>query len=74
MLMLILRGCFALCIVRIKIKGKKTPPWFAVLAVFTPPARRAHSPGPVSPIQLFLSFFKTLVGKEVTVELKNDLT
>ncbi len=24
-------------------------------------------------VQLFLSFFKTLVGKQVTVELKNDL-
>ena len=24
-------------------------------------------------VQLFVTFFKTLVGKEVTVELKNDL-
>ena len=50
---------------------------------------RSHSSSPTSPhhhksttnkhinklitIQLFYSFFKTLVGKEITVELKNDL-
>ena len=39
------------------------------------PARAARpSPAaPPAPAMLFYSFFKTLVGKEVTVELKNDL-
>jgi U6 snRNA-associated Sm-like protein LSm2 len=35
--------------------------------------RRRLSPPPVGPSQLFYSFFKTLVGKEIAVELKNDV-
>ena len=42
-----------------------------------PPSRRQDSSlrrqAPLSPLQIFLTFFKTLEGKEVTVELKNDL-
>ncbi|CAN0465665.1 unnamed protein product, partial [Hapterophycus canaliculatus] len=38
---------------------------FAVLSCFP-------TPDPIS-LQLFYSFFKTLVGKEIAVELKNDV-
>jgi hypothetical protein len=33
----------------------------------------APPPKPPSRTMLFASFFKTLVGKQITVELKNDL-
>jgi len=36
-------------------------------------ARRARGGRPPATAMLFYSYFKTLVGKEVTVELKNDL-
>jgi U6 snRNA-associated Sm-like protein LSm2 len=37
------------------------------------PALSPLFPPPLLPRQLFYSAFKTMVGKEVTVELKNDL-
>ena len=47
----------------------------ALLPSLFHPCSLAHKPtaGPNPPAQLFYSFFKTLVGKTVIVELKNEL-
>ena len=57
-------------------RPRRTPPLPPASPAARRPRRRptrAHLTPPPHAAQLFYSFFKTLVGKEVVVELKNDL-
>ena len=49
-----------------------SPPFVRRRAVFASHIFAMSTPLPIC-VQLFYSFFKTLVGKEIAVELKNDV-